>query len=543
MFVKRKHQQRFTLLFILLVFILTACSLPTPTPDPCSADYLIMEINFANATPATSDAITLAAGCVYELYAIDNATDGNNGLPSIISPIIIDGNSAIISRKNDPSITLRFFHVAPQGNLILKSLTLRNGMVLDPDKGGAIHNRGSLTVIHSLIEGNVAFEAGGIYNHFGSSSMVIEDSTIRDNRIISCVPGGAGLYNLGIATIRRSTISGNGFPQGCDGMFTAGVVEITNSTFSGNAAGGIDNEGDLEIRHSTFAFNGMAGIFSVSGSVLVQNSLFTNNNGNSCSGGAIIVQGINMDTDGSCGGAIMVNPNSLNLPPLADNGGPTQTHALLLGSPAIDMTTRFCLPTDQRGELRPFGPECDLGAYEFTGSDPSPPPSAGDTVIPTVTAAGDPTLIPPTATFTPFIPTWTPTFTSVPPTWTPTFTPVSSTATATTEALGMISGEVWKDSNADGVRQGSEQSYPGVTIRLGQGACPSSGYMSAISAGDGSYSFLNVPAGTYCLFADVTLTCTTYSVATTPNNLTLDFTTGIEGSGWVIPFGFAPYVC
>ena len=166
-------------------------------------------------------------------------------------------------------------------------------------------------------------------------------------------------------------------------------------------------------------------------------------------------------------------------------------------------------------------------------SSPLPTPSK----TPTATN----TSVPPT--FTSISPPWTPTLTSVPPTWTPTFTSVPPTATATMEALGTISGEVWKDSNADGVRQGSEQSYPGVTIRLGQGACPSSGYMSAISAGDGSYSFLNVPAGTYCLFADLAPTCEIYSIITTPNDLTLDFTTGIEGSGWVIPFGFAPYVC
>jgi hypothetical protein len=73
------------------------------------------------------------------------------------------------------------------------------------------------------------------------------------------------------------------------------------------------------------------------------------------------------NTDGNQVGK--VSPNSLpidpRLGPLADNGGPTRTHALLLGSPAIDAaSTPDCPTTDQRGVLRPQGAACDIGSYE-----------------------------------------------------------------------------------------------------------------------------------------------------------------------------------
>jgi len=73
-----------------------------------------------------------------------------------------------------------------------------------------------------------------------------------------------------------------------------------------------------------------------------------------------------MDTDGSCN-ITTVSPNSLKLGPLADNGGPTQTHVLGQGSVAIDAAAGSCLTNDQRGVHRPQGADCDVGAYEYEG--------------------------------------------------------------------------------------------------------------------------------------------------------------------------------
>ncbi|MBW8010136.1 MAG: hypothetical protein FVQ83_02685 [Chloroflexi bacterium] len=584
---------------------------------------MIQEINNANATPATSDIIDLDPGCIYQLDTVDNTEDGNNGLPSVVSPIVIRGHNAVIQRSSAPNTPqFRLFHVADIGDLQMSQILLSNGELPNGNTieyiGGAILNLGYVNIISSTISDNHAGSGGGIFNGWLNLNADLELATTRftDNQADSL---GGAIYNYMDSEVQilGGTFSGNQAEAG-GGVENKGTMVITMASFLSNSAtnvgGAFNNESSLHIVRSTVANNTAAlsgaavnsadnlhiynstisgnsltaavgdkgsaitiisgnSIFShatitnnsgggrpafffpASAQLGIQNTIIANNPGGDCgySGASpnINPSNTNLDSDGSCTGfTITADPL---LGPLADNGGTNQTHALLAGSPAIDAgLTAWCLPEDQRAVLRPFGPECDLGAYEFTGGGPSP--AASDTPTPTLTPTGTITFLPPTATFTSFPPTWTPTsapgqptwtptLTSLPPTWTPTITLAPPTATATTQALGTISGGVWKDSNADGVRQGSEQSYPGVTIRLGQGACPSSGYMSAISAGDGSYSFLNVPAGTYCLFADLAPTCEIYSIITTPNDLTLDFTTGIEGSGWVIPFGFAPYVC
>jgi hypothetical protein len=73
------------------------------------------------------------------------------------------------------------------------------------------------------------------------------------------------------------------------------------------------------------------------------------------------------NTDGNQVGNVPPNSSPIDprIGPLADNGGPTRTHALLLGSPAIDAaSTPDCPTTDQRGVLRPQGAACDIGSYE-----------------------------------------------------------------------------------------------------------------------------------------------------------------------------------
>jgi hypothetical protein len=78
--------------------------------------------------------------------------------------------------------------------------------------------------------------------------------------------------------------------------------------------------------------------------------------------------GYNLDSDGTCAlGAVGdISSGTANLGPLANNGGPTLTHALLIGSNAIDAVLAGCPPpaTDQRGAGRPYGAACDIGAYE-----------------------------------------------------------------------------------------------------------------------------------------------------------------------------------
>jgi hypothetical protein len=129
---------------------------------------------------------------------------------------------------------------------------------------------------------------------------------------------------------------------------------VTNSTFFGNSSsvdGGILNDGTLTFR----------------------NTIVANSTGVNCTNnGGLVDGGGNLSwPDATCPG---LNADPL-LGPLADNGGPTQTHALLPGSPAIDAALLAnCPPTDQRGVIRPQGTGCDIGAFELE-----------DTTAPTIT--------------------------------------------------------------------------------------------------------------------------------------------------------------
>jgi hypothetical protein len=197
-------------------------------------------------------------------------------------------------------------------------------------------------------------------------------------------------------TLTHSTISGNSaFLGGGGGIFNGdGPLTLTNSTVSGNSVGlsggGIFNrDGTLTLTHSTVSENvagaadgGGGGIFSIGGLVTLAHTVVAGNTTESdsdCSGSLtslghnLVGEGTGCPSDGP--GDLTVNPAEVFatvLDPLENNGGPTQTQALLPGSPAIDAGAPVCtdadglpLTTDQRGVTRPQGVACDIGAYEF----------------------------------------------------------------------------------------------------------------------------------------------------------------------------------
>ena len=202
--------------------------------------------------------------------------------------------------------------------------------------------------------------------------------TISGNNTVRVMQDNASL------TLNNLTIA-NGFDAiGGGGLYTTGITTITNSTFSGNSGGnagggGINsNGGTLIITNSTFSGNSSTGsggginnnIFSA-GTVTLLNTIVANSTSGGNCFGTITNGGNNIDDGTTCGWASasgsMSSTNPL-LGPLADNGGPTQTMALLSGSPAIDGVT-FNSPnsapaTDQRGVARPQGSRYDIGAFE-----------------------------------------------------------------------------------------------------------------------------------------------------------------------------------
>ncbi|HLL38103.1 MAG TPA: choice-of-anchor Q domain-containing protein, partial [Rubrobacteraceae bacterium] len=299
-------------------------------------------------------------------------------LPTVTDPegLTIDGGqsaSVTISGRDHVGV----FEVEAGAELALLNLTVADGSVAG--NGGGLLNDGTLTVTNSTFSENSAdgLGGGGIFNS-PSGTLTVTNSTFSQNINFGFNNFGGGIFNSpgGTLTVTNSTFSENITDGFGGGIFNSlsGTLTVTNSTFSNNnadgAGGGIFNEGQ-----STATLR----------NTIVANSI----SGGNCAGDAITDGGYNIDDGTSCG--FSTTDNSLSdvapmLGPLADNGGPTLTHALLEGSPAINAIpegTNGCgttITTDQRGVTRPQGSGCDIGAFETQA------PTANDDP----TTAGDP---------------------------------------------------------------------------------------------------------------------------------------------------------
>ncbi len=229
---------------------------------------------------------------------------------------------------------------------------------------------GTLNVTASTIRGNVAGgDGGGIWGE----GIVVTGSTISANTAAGSGGGIKGGAHDSIVT--NSTLSGNLASTGA-GLDASGTpIVLRNVTVTGNAAtvtaGGV-NAGDpgwtpgVATRNAIVAGNLAPGAPDVRGPFVAEGYSLIGI-GNGATG---FVNGVGGDRVGTA-----ASPIDARLGPLADNGGPTFTHALLAGSLAIDSanpapisSSPFACPTtDQRGTARPGGPRCDRGAYEMPG--------------------------------------------------------------------------------------------------------------------------------------------------------------------------------
>jgi len=233
--------------------------------------------------------------------------------------------------------------------------------------GGGINNdsQGTMTITTSTISGNTsAYYGGGVVNQ---GTMVISQSTLHDN---TAAFAGGGVWGGNFSMI-NSTVSGNHAVNSGGGVYAYINTSITNCTIVYNTTdywtgGGLSSYPNNTIKNSIVALN-TAGALDLSDCVYNPplNTLGEN---------------LSSDYDVSCksnGFSIQADPL---IGPLVDNGGPTWTHALLPGSPALDVatdctdTTGSPLAFDQRFASRPGGPECDIGAYEDSNTFVPPPP-------------------------------------------------------------------------------------------------------------------------------------------------------------------------
>ncbi len=315
------------------------------------------------------------------LDVVDNTTNGPNGLPSVTTELTIRGlNGKVAIQRAQSAPDFRLVHVATSGTLGLENVILRNG---DPGSfwnGGAIHNRGTLSIADSSIIANSAYEGGGI-NHDSSGTLTVTDSTISGN---SAYLFGGGLinYDFGPASITGSTISDNEAFGAGGVMAYFGTVTLTNSTVSDNrasfgAGGGLRTDyGSIHLVNSTLSGNSAssgANLYGYFGMTLT-GSVVANpaGGGANCAGPGVTDGGGSRADDASCD-TVPATLTGLD-PLLASNGGPTRTHALLAGSSAIDAAGACGVPTDQRGLAR-LG-ICDAGAFE-RGALPAEPEVGG----------------------------------------------------------------------------------------------------------------------------------------------------------------------
>jgi hypothetical protein len=340
-----------------------------------------------------SNVITVSGGGVWRVFDVRLAYVDISGLTIANgSPHDLGGGGGIYN----------------SGHLIIAESTLSGNIVrstgISAAIGGGILNDGTLTVTNCALSGNSAesggtraTDGGGIYN---SGTAAIISSTLSGNSASGGQAAiGGGIDNIGTLTITESTFVGNSAHStlGSYGgaIANGSTLTLINSTLSGNSAtsssgsssngGGISNAGTLTVTNSTLSANFVqgpdssvgGGIDIAAGTVTSANTIVAANSAPSSPdvAGALTSQGYNLIGDAT-GGSGYVDTDLVGtadmpvdpmLGPLQDNGGPSQTMALLGGSPALNAgdPAQLGVP-DQRGVLR--SGSVNIGAYQASAT-------------------------------------------------------------------------------------------------------------------------------------------------------------------------------
>jgi hypothetical protein len=321
-----------------------------------------------------------------------------NANDAFLNDTVISGNSTSGTTSDGGGVKF-FFERHNTNKAIINYCTIQNNSTWghSSDGGGVYQINGELEIVDSLITGNRAesdglpdsfVRGGGIASY--SNKLTILSSTITSNSLIAAGSANDRNYGGGVADlssltsqIRNTTIAQNTV-EGSGGGIALRVTNqgpyiIENVTISGNTStlngGGLFSRASVQLIHSTVTANisnldndgvgSGGGIFSNAGSVNLKHTIVAGNHDNS--GTAHDIAGV-VNSSYS-----LVGVGAEFLAPLADNGGPTKTHALLPGSPAINAGEPASVggengvpEFDQRGEpfTRVFGGRIDIGAFE-----------------------------------------------------------------------------------------------------------------------------------------------------------------------------------
>jgi len=286
-------------------------------------------------------------------------------LPDITGSLTINGpgaNLLTVQRAFNAATEFRIFTI-PAGipQVAISGITISNGNAASGGFGGGIFSQSNLLLTQVHLTGNQAGSGGGVALAFA------------DGVFTGC------------------TFSGNSsdFGGGIDYQGNAGkILRLVNSTVSGNRGDGVRNftaNARSEVIGSTIVNNTAAGVGTFSNlgntsTTTLRNTVIANNATNFAIAGAgtHVVTSLGFNLSDNYNGAVTLLASDLTgqpvLGPLAANGGPTPTHALLFGSPALDKSNRSGALSDQRGQVRPFdiasiapasgGDNSDIGAFE-----------------------------------------------------------------------------------------------------------------------------------------------------------------------------------
>lgn len=374
------------------------------------------------AAVTVSNALDVVNGNTSSLTALTN-NDGGDGISlreAIVAANHSDGLDEIMfdATLSGLTITLGGTQLVIADALTIDATALLENIAIDADQQSRIFNIDSpgvaaddfdVTLAGLTLTGGkttVDLERGGAIRSFATGTVTLVESTVRGNQTEANRSGGGGIRVAGDLVLTRSTVSGNStlgdFSRG-GGIDALGAVTLTQSTVSGNSTqglstdgGGIRATGVITVTQSTVTDNRAisanatgGGIWNNNDPIVVSNSIIA---GNIATGGdADLRPGVGTLTvnfsligdtlDMSQSELESINAgtgNLLDVDPLldvlADNGGPTATHALVEGSPAIDTGGATVLVFDQRGDPfdRVLGSAVDMGAVEGPAAAPSP---------------------------------------------------------------------------------------------------------------------------------------------------------------------------
>jgi hypothetical protein len=300
----------------------------------------------------------------------------NNGGTATLTDCTVSGNSASSSGGG-------LFNNG--GTATLTDCTVSDNSAQKGGGGGLVNSGGKVTLTDCTVSGNSASSGGGLFNSGGTATLT--DCTVSGNSAssggglvnsdgtatltdctVSANAGGGLLNGGGTATLTDCTVSGNSGSVGGGLLNSGGTATFTDCTVSGNSTsfyggGLLNNRGTATLTDCTVSGNSASsggGLFNYGGTATLTNTIVAGNGGGDVSGGY-------------SGSNNLIGGDPL-LAPLGDYGGPTQTMALLPGSPAIgtgnpalavDPTTNQPLTADQRG----YTPAsmADIGAFQDQG--------------------------------------------------------------------------------------------------------------------------------------------------------------------------------